>query len=764
MAVWPKLFATTWKRHKLRFSGAIILMASRFDLISSRASVSEFDSFLHVSALEEEQNLAAMDRENLGRRQAVHAWLKPTEMENEQDHLARIRAAYPGTCRWLLDNETFKEWFDPKWLTTTSPTLLWLNGKPGSGKTVLASLVVEEARKLRPVPTVLFFYFKQEDNDRNDFLDMARTFLMQILEQNPQALDDFYSKCCSSGGVPLTSRALVGEYLKFALQNCDSAYMVLDGLDECSRRERGEIVSWFREILENPPQDAHDQLRCLFTIVNKPARAEREEAFMLLGWLVCAKRSLKMHEIQTMKSINLQGRTVDFERRRFLVDPKDLCESLVDVREDGTIELVHNTARSHLANNSYLNVVAEEIRLATLCINYLNLPSFRAPITEESVLAGEFGFMDYAILYWLRHLEAGLTSSSSRQDELFQDLAESLEVFVEQHWNNPTAKLSLIPNRTRDMLGIFSGSQRYLDIQLAVVLTDKELKYFGDIRREQRALDFADVASGVRCRLETVVRNNPAQSTIDDLELKYGTHLFKCPRFSCTYFTEGFSTSDERERHVERHKRPARCTDEHCRGSKIGFARQEDLARHMRENHPDMTERRHEFPTEEEISESVRERQPEPETGAEVEADAEAQPDPDLQTAEPAMTPVLEPAVPQPTRPTEASKRRKTKQDFECEHCHRKFTKKFNWQSHLATHSNNQTQCPYCDTTFRRSADLARHIKSLHDPDNVVMCGGVLSSGHHWGCGMKFARADILRTHHKSAKGKQCIAERDSEE
>lgn len=82
------------------------------------------------------------------------------------------------------------------------------------------------------------------------------------------------------------------------------------------------------------------------TIADKPVAAERDEALMLLGWLVCAKRSLKLHEVQTMRSIDVDNRAVQFERRKFRVDPKDLCESLVDVRADGTIELVHMTART----------------------------------------------------------------------------------------------------------------------------------------------------------------------------------------------------------------------------------------------------------------------------------------------------------------------------------------------------------------------------------------------------------------------------------
>jgi hypothetical protein len=143
------------------------------------------------------------------------------------------------------------------------------------GKTVLASRVVEEAKKLETASTVLFFYFKQEDSDRNNFLSMARTLLMQMLEQNPHTLDYFYSKCCNSVGTFLASRAIVEELLAVALRNCESAYIVLDGLDECSsRKERGEIVKWFREMIDSLPLDERDRLRCLFVSQNDSARKD----------------------------------------------------------------------------------------------------------------------------------------------------------------------------------------------------------------------------------------------------------------------------------------------------------------------------------------------------------------------------------------------------------------------------------------------------------------------------------------------------------
>jgi len=46
-----------------------------------------------------------------------------------------------------------------------------------------------------------------------------------------------------------------------------------------------------------------------------------------------------------MKAINLDEQRIDHEQQRFLVAPKDLCESLVEVRSDGSLELVHLTAK-----------------------------------------------------------------------------------------------------------------------------------------------------------------------------------------------------------------------------------------------------------------------------------------------------------------------------------------------------------------------------------------------------------------------------------
>lgn len=64
----------------------------------------------------------------------------------------------------------------------------------------------------------------------------------------------------------------------------------------------------------------------------------------ILGWIVCAQRPLKWHEIQGAACIDLEAEDIA-HNRKLINPPNGLFASLVEVREDGTVELVHETAR-----------------------------------------------------------------------------------------------------------------------------------------------------------------------------------------------------------------------------------------------------------------------------------------------------------------------------------------------------------------------------------------------------------------------------------
>lgn len=133
------------------------------------------------------------------------------------------------------------------------------------GKTILASLVVEKAQQLNPPPAVLYFFCKHGDNERDNFVSIARSFLSQLLPYNRDILLPYYhDKYQSSTEAVLDTRSIIEDLLKVPIRNFPHVYIILDGIDECPRKERDIIASWFRELVEDLPQSNPTQIRCLF--------------------------------------------------------------------------------------------------------------------------------------------------------------------------------------------------------------------------------------------------------------------------------------------------------------------------------------------------------------------------------------------------------------------------------------------------------------------------------------------------------------------
>jgi hypothetical protein len=85
--------------------------------------------------------------------------------------------------------------------------------------------------------------------------------------------------------------------------------------------------------------------RIVARIAQNPNDAEREAAQMLLGWMVCAKRPLRWHEIQGAVSLDTVNQTFEFEQRQLRKHIRELCGSLIDVLPGDRVELVHGTAK-----------------------------------------------------------------------------------------------------------------------------------------------------------------------------------------------------------------------------------------------------------------------------------------------------------------------------------------------------------------------------------------------------------------------------------
>lgn len=68
------------------------------------------------------------------------------------------------------------------------------------------------------------------------------------------------------------------------------------------------------------------------------------DSIQLLAWLVCATRPLYWREVQCARSIRPEKDAVDFSHQ-YVIDAKELCGALIDEKADGTLALVHTTAK-----------------------------------------------------------------------------------------------------------------------------------------------------------------------------------------------------------------------------------------------------------------------------------------------------------------------------------------------------------------------------------------------------------------------------------
>lgn len=144
--VWERLFDINWKTIKGGLLSIISNIIRHRDAIQNQANQSQMTDSEESRTEPVSQSDPFMEESYRPQRLAVCHWLRAIDPAADQARFSKIRSEYPGTGRWLLDNETFKGWFDLRYARI--PPLLWLTGLPGAGN--CSRVAIKETRlKLR---------------------------------------------------------------------------------------------------------------------------------------------------------------------------------------------------------------------------------------------------------------------------------------------------------------------------------------------------------------------------------------------------------------------------------------------------------------------------------------------------------------------------------------------------------------------------------------------------------------------------------------
>ncbi|TDZ35099.1 Ankyrin-3 [Colletotrichum spinosum] len=175
-------------------------------------------------------------------------WLPAFDFSGSQeDHFER---RVEGSGSWLIEHEAFRSWRE-----SSPSTLLWVYGKPGSGKSHLAAKAIDdlshESSRMSGSALAYVYCSSISSNKGTHFGGMLASILAQLCRQLPLS-DDFGHliprKDYGEGSGP--TRREMRNGIAQALSKFQTSHIVIDGLDECHDWENDHFREFCAFILE----------------------------------------------------------------------------------------------------------------------------------------------------------------------------------------------------------------------------------------------------------------------------------------------------------------------------------------------------------------------------------------------------------------------------------------------------------------------------------------------------------------------------------
>ncbi|KAI0435558.1 hypothetical protein F4803DRAFT_557867 [Xylaria telfairii] len=142
----------------------------------------------------------------------------------------RVNRRLECTCNWILDQPEFQQWQS---FALQDTNILWINGPPGYGKTILAAKIVEHLL-VNPETRLAYFFFSSETKYLRDPFAIMRRW--------------------EAANERTASRFDIKELLSTIVQNILRCTLVVDGLDECdttdgNRTHRSSVSEFFNSLI-----------------------------------------------------------------------------------------------------------------------------------------------------------------------------------------------------------------------------------------------------------------------------------------------------------------------------------------------------------------------------------------------------------------------------------------------------------------------------------------------------------------------------------
>ncbi|KAH9035906.1 hypothetical protein EDB85DRAFT_821210 [Lactarius pseudohatsudake] len=183
-------------------------------------------------------------------RKSLREWVFPPDPST--NHNIACDLHHGGTAQWFFRGSMFGEW-------KSTGSLLWIYGKPGSGKTILCSAIIQDIVALSEagLASMAYFYFDFRDLDKQHIRNLLPSLLIQLSSQ-VDSCRDILSRLylAHDNGEKKPRVGVMAQCLRDMLTIPDQRpiYIVLDALDECPNSSgipspREQVVALVKDLV-----------------------------------------------------------------------------------------------------------------------------------------------------------------------------------------------------------------------------------------------------------------------------------------------------------------------------------------------------------------------------------------------------------------------------------------------------------------------------------------------------------------------------------
>jgi WD40 repeat protein len=173
----------------------------------------------------------------------------------------------PGSCEWLSTRECYQEW-----ISSQNPSFLWLQGRPGAGKSVLSAHIIDQLSHTQGLDCC-FFFFQARDSLKSSVNHCLQSMAFQMAMRHPSVLDKLKSIMADHSDTSANGFGSYSVWHKVFLSGILDVVLtkrqcwVIDAMDECDKPgEMATYLVWIQDrwplyvlVTSRDPPDLHRQ-------------------------------------------------------------------------------------------------------------------------------------------------------------------------------------------------------------------------------------------------------------------------------------------------------------------------------------------------------------------------------------------------------------------------------------------------------------------------------------------------------------------------